>query len=63
MIRKGQRIWIRPEWSDAGDDRVEWRAVEDEDGGRVRIAAVGLGLFVDQTQVVKVEWVSEEPGQ
>lgn len=36
-IKKGDKIRIKPEWQDAGDDDCVWLAIEDEDGGRVRI--------------------------
>jgi hypothetical protein len=34
-IRKGDRIGIKPEWQDPGDDKFLWVGLEDEDGGRV----------------------------
>lgn len=37
MIRKGQKVHIKPEWQDPGDDQFTWIAVEDEDGGRVKV--------------------------
>ena len=37
-ITKGQVVKIKPEWQDEGDDDTLWIAVEDEDGGRVRIS-------------------------
>jgi len=40
MIIKGQQVHVRPEWQDAGDDEFTWIALEDEDGGRVKIAAL-----------------------
>jgi len=33
MIKKGDRIRIKPEWQDPGDDKFIWVALEDEDGG------------------------------
>lgn len=38
MIRKGQRVHIKPEWQDEGDEDHLWFAVEDESGGRVKIS-------------------------
>jgi len=37
MIRKGDQVWILPEWQDVGDDSYTWIAVTDEEGGRVEI--------------------------
>jgi hypothetical protein len=39
-ICKGDRIEILPEWQDPGDDKYEWYATDDEDGGRVSITPV-----------------------
>lgn len=54
MIRAGDIVRIRPEWQDEGDEDIQFRAIEDEDGGRVRIEAQ-LGLAINPTQVVAVE--------
>jgi hypothetical protein len=39
MTKKGDRVWIKPEFQDAGDDKFAWYAIEDEDKGRVAIHA------------------------
>ncbi len=54
MIRKGQRVWIRPEWQDPGDDGYEWTAMEAEDGGRVLIQPLIPGMGILPCQVVNV---------
>lgn len=59
MIQKGQRVVFKPEYQDVGDAKVEWRAVEDEDGGRVLVVAVNLNLTIPPSQVVKTEWLRE----
>lgn len=53
MIRKGDTVKIKQEWQDAGDELLQWAAVEDEDGGRVRIAALGTGLVFAPTYWVR----------
>ncbi len=58
MITKGQRVTIKPEWMDKGEERLEWHAVEDEDGGRVRIECVNTGMLINPSQVVKTEWLN-----
>jgi hypothetical protein len=58
MIRKGDKIQIKPEWQDAGDDRFEWVAVDDEEQGRVTIMPLGTGLAIAPTHVVRVEWLA-----
>lgn len=57
MIKAGDRVAIKPEWRDDGDDAFTFVAIEDEDGGRVRIGVLDcLTHFVPQ-QVVLVEWL------
>jgi hypothetical protein len=58
-IRAGQRVHIRREWQDAGDDKFIWVAIEDEDGGRVRISAVNTGLMIPSNQVVETRMLEE----
>lgn len=53
MIRAGTQVRIRPEWQDPGDEQVIWVALEDEDGGRVRIEPANLGLPFPPNQVVE----------
>lgn len=40
MIKKGQQVWIRPEWADPGDNTLERYAAEDESGGRVLVVTI-----------------------
>ena len=40
MIYKDDKVRILPECADLGDDQFEWIALEDEDGGRVRVACL-----------------------
>lgn len=56
-IRKGMKLRIKPEWQDEGDDEFEWIAIEDEDGGRVRISPLGTGLNITPNQVVTTDMV------
>lgn len=58
MIRKGDKIQIRPEWQDAGDCNFNWIAAEDEQNGRVAIMPLGTGLAIAPSYVVKVEWLA-----
>jgi hypothetical protein len=41
-IRKGQQIWIRPEWQDEGDDALTWYAVEDSHDDRASLKIQNL---------------------
>ena len=56
-IRKGDTIRIKPEWQDPGDDKFIWVALEDEDGGRVRIAPTNTGLTFRPNQIVDTNMV------
>lgn len=58
MIRKGDVVRILPEWQDAGDDQVQWIAVEDESKGRVTIQAQ-FGLPINPQQVVMVSMLEQ----
>lgn len=55
MIKAKDIIRIKPEFQDAGDEHLVWVAVEDEDGGRVRIAPINTGMKYPPNQVVTTE--------
>ena len=55
MIRKGQPVTIRPEWRDQGDENARFVALEDEDGGRVLIGALGVLSHFIPSQVVTTD--------
>lgn len=38
-IKKGDRVFIKPEWQDAGDDKKEWYCVKDSDDKMLGISA------------------------
>jgi hypothetical protein len=54
MIRKGDTVSIRPEWRDPGDEAVQFVAMQDEDGGRVLIGALGVLSRFTPTQIIPV---------
>ena len=56
-IRQGDTIRIKPEWQDPGDDKFVWVALEDEDGGRERIAPTNTGLVFPPNQIVDAAMV------
>ena len=58
MIVKGDKVSIKSEWQDKGDDRFDWVAVDNEENGRVMISPTNTGLAITPTQVVKVEWLA-----
>lgn len=60
MIKKGDIVKIKPEWQDPGDEKFTWFAIEDEDGGRVRITPVDIGLPIPPNQVVTTDMLVAE---
>jgi hypothetical protein len=52
MIRRGDRVEILPEFQDPGDDTFEWRAMDDEENGRVTICPVSIDLTFKPRSVV-----------
>jgi len=52
MIKQRDIIKIKPEFQDEGDEALIWMALEDEDGGRVRIAPLNTGLKFPPNQIV-----------
>ena len=59
MIRKGQKVHIKPEWQDAGDGDFTWVALEDEDGGRVKISPLMPELPFPPVSVVETRMLLE----
>jgi len=55
MIRAKDTVQIKPEFQDSGDKQLIWIALEDEDGGRVRIAPINTGMKYPPNQVVTTE--------
>ena len=51
-IAKGTTVRILPQWCDPGDEALHWIALEDEHGGRVRIAPLGTGLTIAPNYIV-----------
>lgn len=54
MVRQGDIVAIKPEYQDAGDSQFVWTAIEDEDGGRVKITADVKGMAIKPVQVILV---------
>ena len=60
MIRKGDTVEIKPEFQDSGDSEFNWIALEDEDGGRVRISPTNTSLSLPPNYVVNVSMLKEQ---
>lgn len=54
MIRKGDRITIKPKYQDPGDTEFVWYACDDEEKGRVTITPLGTTLTLAPRQTVRV---------
>jgi hypothetical protein len=59
MIKAKDIIRIKPEYQDDGDDSLVWIALEDEDGGRVRIAPINTGMKFPPNQIVSIEMIDK----
>jgi len=59
MIKRGDLVTIKPEYRDEGDDSLTWIAVEDEDGGRIKIAATDTGMKFAPSYVVRTDMLNE----
>jgi hypothetical protein len=51
-IKAGTPVRILPKFQDPGDERITFVAIEDEDGGRVKIKA-DIGMPIQPVQVVE----------
>lgn len=62
MIHKGDKIRIKAEWMDPGDDQFDWVACDDESKGRVTIMPTNMGLTFPPIQTVEVRMVEKCEG-
>jgi hypothetical protein len=60
-IAKGTTVRIMPQWRDPGDENVRFVALEDEDGGRVLIGALGVLSHFIPSQVVRTDMLEVTP--
>lgn len=59
LIKKGQQIHLLPQWQDEGDDKLQWFAYDDEDGGRVGIFTPHPEMYIQPWQMVDVSMLEE----
>lgn len=57
MITAGQKVEIKKEFQDAGDENYTHVAIDNEEKGRVTIMTIIPGFSIYPTQVVRVEWL------
>jgi hypothetical protein len=62
MIKAKDIVRIKPEFQDKGDNSFVWVALEDEDGGRVRISPINTGLSLPPNQVVSTSMLVSNDG-
>ena len=60
-LKRGDPIRIKPEWQDAGDDKLDWYVYEDELAGRVGIFTPRPD-FIQPWQRVSDYMVERRPG-
>ena len=56
MINKNDAVVFKPEWSDPGDGDIIFIAIENEEGGRVKVRAE-LGMAINPIQVVETRMI------
>lgn len=57
MIKAGDIVEILPEWQDEGDSEFTWVAIEDEDGGRVKVKVIDSTLVFAPIYVMQTDWL------
>ena len=57
MIRQGDIVEILPEYQDKGDAEYTWKALNDEEKGRVDISPINTGLDFPPVSTVKSSWI------
>ena len=57
MIRKNDKIKIKPEYQDHGDQLFTWIAADDEEKGRVTVMPIDTGFAIAPTYVLPVDWL------
>ncbi len=61
-LKKGERIRIKPEWQDKGDEAREWFVYEDEHDGRLGIFTPLPGMAIQPWQMVSAYMVERVDG-
>jgi hypothetical protein len=57
---KGEAVEILPEFQDMGDSDYIWIVQEDEEKGRVTIAALNSELRLKPLHVVQTDWIKHK---
>ena len=57
-ITECQRVFIKPEFQDAGDSNYAWFAVDNAEKGRVTISPADTGLAIAPRYVVTLDMLA-----
>ena len=57
LFKKGDRVFILPEFQDEGDGEFVWQVVADEEKGRVDITPVSIKFELKPRYTVKADWI------
>ena len=61
-IKKGQRIYLKPEFQDSGDKNITFIANHDSDYGRVTISDSHSTMYIVPEHMVTFEMISHVEG-
>jgi hypothetical protein len=56
-FKKGDRVVIKKQWQDKGDNDYDWLCVDDEEKGRVTISVTKSALRITPTHVVSTDMI------
>lgn len=59
MIKRGDIVVIKAAYRDYGDELYIWRAIDDEEKGRVSISPDIPGILINPVQTVTVEMLED----
>ncbi len=59
MIKRGDRVVIKPEFQDEGDDEFIWIACDNEEKGRVTIKPCNSNMRIIPEEVIEVRMLDK----
>jgi hypothetical protein len=60
VIKMGDKVRIKKEFQDPGDDQFSHIALEDEDGGRVRIVTLGTRMVFPPNHIIETRMLERD---
>lgn len=61
-IKKGDRVHIKKEYQDEGDDKYTWHAVSDEEKGRVDVVPTDHPMQIKPKYTMQRDWLEHHKG-